>query len=184
MHKWIVLMVAVLTALALALVGPVAAAPADKTIFETVECVEVFGPPEASWFTGKDDRNWHLRGGENQSLIYMWDEGGGFWDEIGANVVVTNFNAQWMLAGPAPAPTEGSFWGDFNLTTDFGDFAGSWAWGDWPSGSGHAAGKGINGDAGKLIKGTLTFEDPGWGDGDYPCPNPDFALLEVIDTKP
>ncbi len=180
MRRSFVMIVAMMTALGLVLVGPVGAAPAEKTTHEFLECFIALDPePEASWFTGKDGKNWHVRGAENMALVYMWNGAG--WDEVGTNNTVANWNARWMLTEFGPVPTEGSLWGDFDSTSTIGDFAGSWSWGDWPDGYGHGAGKS---DSGELAKVTLFAGNAGFGDEPYPCPDPNFVLLEVIDPTP
>lgn len=180
MRKSFVLVVALVVGLAMTTVGPAGAAPAEKTTYEMLECFVAFdAEPEASWFSGKDDRNWHVRGAENFALEFMWmDEA---WVLVGENNIVANWNARWMVTPFGPVPTEGSLWGDSSLRATFGDFDGSWAWGEWPTGDGRATSKGINADVGKLSKATLMSEDPGWGEEPYPCPDPGFVLVEVID---
>lgn len=186
MRRVFVLALAIVTAHAL-MVVPGSAAPAVKTTHELVEClVAQDQQPDAVKFTGQNGKIWHVRGAENFSVEWMWN--GSSWVEAGTNDIVANWNARYALievpgVGPIPVPTEASVWGDFSLeSSSIGDFAGSWAWGDWPTGLGHGAGKGVGHDEGTLAKVTLSTADPGWGDGNYPCPQPTFVTVELIDT--
>lgn len=186
MRKVLALATVVGMILAVSAVGPLGAAPADKDTYELVECFTL-GTPDRSWFSGQDDKIWHMRGLANSTDLFWWD--GGAWQNVGTNATVGNWNARWAGEFPFIFPTKGSLWGTFSMRSDVGDFDGSWAWGNWPANDGRGAGSGVGGSAGTNVKVTLSQSDPTGGSGPYPCVIPsvhqgmDFVTLEVIDTK-
>lgn len=187
MRRSITMIVATMAALGLVLAGPVGAAPAEKTTYEFFECFTVFGEPDRSWFSGKDDKNWHVRGAGNQADEYRWDDNDEVWANVGSNATVVNWNVRWMLVGPPdapmPVPTAGTLWGTFDFESDIGDFSGHWTWAGWPDAEGKGSGKS---DSGQIAKVTLLNEDPGFAGGDFlPVCGFDatFVVLEVIDPR-
>lgn len=169
--------VVLLMTTALFAVAPVSAAPPQTQDYEVVECFYLFDTmPDRSWFSGKDDKIWHVRGADNRAAEFIWDGDG--WMYIGENATATNWNATWTVSEFGPVPTAGPLWGDFEFRSEIGDFAGTWAWGTWPEGVGRLVGTGI-GDTDTSVKGWLSNIDPGWGDGDYPCADPVFITFTV-----
>lgn len=159
-------------------VAPAGAAPPEKAHFEVVECFFEFDMmPDRSWFSGNDDKVWHVRGADNRAAEYVWD--GESWAYIGENATVSNWNAFWTMTEFGPTPTAGSLWGDFVFTSEIGDFVGTWAWGTWPTGPGRLVGTAVGDDVDGRVNGWLSNVDPGWGDGDYPCEAPVFISFTV-----
>ncbi|MGI9610539.1 MAG: hypothetical protein ACR2NL_09640 [Acidimicrobiia bacterium] len=168
------LTLSIVVGLVLASAAP-AGAKVDQQSYDAIECITDFGNPDKIWFTGKDGKVMHMRGVTNTAQELMLN--GTAWELVGMNTIEVNYNGAFMIvdtpAGPVPAPTDGTFWGTFDLRLDdIGDFTGHWSWA-----KGAVDGRGSGSGDGKLSKVDLLGEDLGW-----PAVPPGCGFVEYIVT--